>query len=115
MANSYQDCFFFSGICPLLCSGHGVYGGGECHCVDGWKGPECEVRITECIVADCSGHGHCREGVCLCERGWSGDHCQNRKFILRFEYRSSRPSYFYPLFTFLCNFYVKKVLVGSRK
>ena len=70
----------FAGICPLLCSGHGVYGGGQCHCVDGWKGPECEVRNTECIVADCSGRGRCSEGICLCHRGWSGDHCQIRKF-----------------------------------
>ena len=44
--------FYFSGICPLLCSGHGVYGGGECHCTDGWKGSECDVRASECLAAD---------------------------------------------------------------
>ena len=70
---------FFAGICPLLCSGHGVYGGGQCHCVDGWKGPECEVRSTECVIADCSRHGQCREGVCICNPGWTGEHCQTRK------------------------------------
>ena len=71
--------FHFSGICPLLCSGHGVYGGGECHCTDGWKGSECDVRASECLAADCSAHGQCREGVCICNPGWTGEHCQTRK------------------------------------
>ena len=71
--------FCFSGICPLLCSGHGVYGGGECHCTDGWKGSECDVRASECLAADCSAHGQCREGVCICNPGWTGEHCQTRK------------------------------------
>lgn len=69
-----------SGVCPVLCSGHGVYAGGQCHCVDGWKGLECDVHDTECIVADCSGHGHCREGVCICQQGWSGENCQISKY-----------------------------------
>lgn len=73
---------FFAGVCPLLCSGHGVYGGGECHCVDGWKGPECEVRSSECLTADCSGHGQCREGVCICNPGWTGEHCQTSKYCV---------------------------------
>ena len=78
-SDEINDFFKFLGVCPLLCSGHGVYGGGKCHCVDGWKGPECQVRITECIIADCSGNGRCREGICLCDAGWNGEHCQKRK------------------------------------
>ena len=65
----------------MLCSGHGMYGGGQCHCVEGWKGPECEVRQSECVIADCSGHGQCRDGVCICNPGWTGEHCQTRKII----------------------------------
>ena len=72
----------FPGVCPLLCSGHGFYGGGRCHCLDGWKGGECEVREEECEVADCSGHGDCREGVCLCRRGWTGRHCQKSEYTV---------------------------------
>ncbi len=60
----------------MLCSGHGVYGGGRCHCSDGWKGAECDVRAEECPVADCSGRGRCAEGVCLCRPGWTGEACQ---------------------------------------
>lgn len=83
-AEKLLPTFFVAGICPLLCSGHGVYGGGRCHCVDGWKGPECEVRETECLLADCSGHGQCREGVCLCNPGWTGENCQIRKLFKSF-------------------------------
>ena len=78
-SDEINDFLKILGVCPLLCSGHGVYGGGKCHCVDGWKGPECQVRITECIIADCSGNGRCREGICLCDAGWNGEHCQKRK------------------------------------
>ena len=80
--SSLKHIVFVSGVCPLLCSGHGVYGGGQCHCVDGWKGPECDVRETECILPDCSGHGHCQEGVCICKPGWTGEHCQISKYKL---------------------------------
>ena len=37
-------------LCPVLCSGHGDYGGGSCHCHEGWKGEECDVRLDECQV-----------------------------------------------------------------
>ena len=68
-------------MCPLLCSGHGVYAGGQCHCVDGWKGRECEVVETECLDPSCNGHGRCREGVCICASGWTGDSCETSKSI----------------------------------
>ena len=79
---NYHVILHFSGVCPLLCSGHGVYGGGQCHCVDGWKGTECDVRDSECIIPDCSSHGHCQEGVCICKLGWTGEHCQISKHYL---------------------------------
>ena len=75
--------FFISGVCPLLCSGHGVYAGGQCHCVDGWKGRECEIVETECIDPSCNGHGRCREGVCICSSGWTGESCEKSKYTLR--------------------------------
>ncbi len=76
---SFFSLLFLPGVCPVLCSGHGFYGGGRCHCLDGWKGAECDVREEECEVHDCSGHGECREGVCVCRRGWTGRHCQKRE------------------------------------
>lgn len=69
----------FSGVCPVLCSGHGVYGGGRCHCTDGWKGPECDVVENDCIDPTCNGRGKCRQGGCVCNRGWTGEFCQKSK------------------------------------
>lgn len=77
-----QFHFTFSisiGVCPVLCSGHGHYGGGICHCEEGWKGPECDVPASECQIPGCTGHGRCIEGDCHCERGWKGLFCELRK------------------------------------
>lgn len=68
-------------MCPVLCSAHGHYGGGICHCEEGWKGPECDVPINECQVPGCTGHGRCIEGDCHCERGWKGQFCELRKLL----------------------------------
>lgn len=64
----------------MLCSGHGLYGGGVCHCEDGWKGTECDVPKEDCIPADCGSHGRCISGQCRCARGWKGDACDQRKY-----------------------------------
>lgn len=94
---SFNQFFFLSilfhpGVCPVLCSGHGHYGGGMCHCEEGWKGPDCDVPIAECQVPGCSGHGRCIEGECHCERGWKGLFCEQCKYI-----------FFKKLFLFLIN------------
>lgn len=73
------------GVCPVLCSGHGHYGGGLCHCEEGYKGTECEIPAGECQVPGCSGHGRCIEGECHCERGFKGDHCGERKFHSKYK------------------------------
>ncbi|PSN55675.1 Teneurin-a [Blattella germanica] len=65
-----------SGVCPVLCSNHGKYGGGLCHCEEGWKGPECDIPEHDCQVPDCSGHGQCLAGVCVCQAGWKGTFCE---------------------------------------
>jgi hypothetical protein len=62
-------------VCPVLCSGHGQYGGGLCHCEEGWKGAECDIPESDCRVADCSGHGQCVRGSCHCKPGWKGETC----------------------------------------
>lgn len=72
----------FIGVCPVLCSGHGHYGGGLCHCEEGYKGPECEIPAAECQVPGCSGHGRCIEGECHCDRGFQGHDCSQGKLIL---------------------------------
>lgn len=71
----------FSGSCPLLCSGHGIYGAGRCHCDPKWKGVECDVPVDECEVLDCNGHGACKQGVCLCKPGWTGANCDKSEYI----------------------------------
>lgn len=72
----YNNTCILVGICPVLCSGHGQYGGGLCHCEEGWKGPECDVPESDCRVADCSGHGQCVRGSCRCKPGWKGEACE---------------------------------------
>lgn len=64
-----------TGVCPVLCSSHGQYGGGVCHCHQGWKGRECDVPDTDCEVPDCGGRGACIGGSCHCSPGWKGQHC----------------------------------------
>lgn len=59
----------------MLCSGHGSYAGGICHCAEGWKGAECDVPAHDCEPADCSGRGHCIAGHCRCKAGWKGSKC----------------------------------------
>lgn len=66
----------------MLCSNHGKYGGGLCHCEEGWKGTECDIPETDCKVADCSGHGVCKTGVCQCQQGWKGDDCNESTAFL---------------------------------
>ena len=73
-----EDCS--ASVCPVVCSGHGRYGGGACHCERGWKGAECSVREEECEVPDCGGHGDCAAGVCQCQPGWSGQFCDQREY-----------------------------------
>lgn len=69
--------FLFSilGVCPVLCSGHGAYAGGVCHCSEGWKGAECDIPAHDCEPADCSGRGQCIAGQCNCKAGWKGAKC----------------------------------------
>lgn len=83
VAHIYSILVIFStaGVCPVLCSGHGHYGGGLCHCEEGYKGAECEIPAGECQVPGCSGHGRCIEGECHCERGFKGHDCSERKFF----------------------------------
>lgn len=68
-------------MCPVLCSAHGHYGGGVCHCEEGWKGAECDIPQGECEEPNCSNHGRCIDGECHCERGWKGPFCEQRKYI----------------------------------
>ena len=71
----------FADVCPILCSSHGTYGGGLCHCDEGWKGTNCDVPAHDCKLSDCSGHGECNKGVCTCNPGWKGDNCDIVKYL----------------------------------
>lgn len=66
-------------VCPVLCSSHGQYGGGMCHCEEGWKGAECDIPLGDCQVPDCNQHGQCVRGSCVCNPGWKGAFCDERK------------------------------------
>ena len=53
---------------------------GECHCMDGYEGNECESAICphKCI------HGQClRPGYCTCEEGWKGKSCEEATCKMR--------------------------------
>ena len=83
--NPFHSIYFSSfstGVCPLLCNGHGDYVNGECVCQPGWKGKECNLRYEECEVTDCNGHGHCVEGTCQCIKGFAGDFCEKGQFAV---------------------------------
>lgn len=66
-------------VCPVLCSSHGQYGGGICHCEEGWKGAECDIPLGDCQVPDCNQHGQCVRGSCVCNPGWKGEFCEERE------------------------------------
>ncbi|KAL0175739.1 hypothetical protein M9458_028069, partial [Cirrhinus mrigala] len=55
--------------------GNGQYDKGSCICYSGWKGPECDVPISQCIDPQCGGHGTCTEGTCVCSLGYKGENC----------------------------------------
>ena len=90
--------FCYVGVCPVLCSGHGSYGGGRCHCEVGWAGVECDLPSSEstdigissssssgtgfvisCSIP-CSIHGTCVNGRCQCDVEHTGASCETRKF-----------------------------------
>lgn len=71
---NYRICYF-SGDCLVVCNGNGQYIGGVCHCIQGWKGQECNVPENECALPDCNGNGYCHEGECHCDTGFQGPHC----------------------------------------
>ena len=88
--------FFFTlclGVCPVLCSGRGTYGGGRCHCELGWAGPECDQPseqdssgsvsgfVISCSIP-CTVHGTCVNGRCQCDAEHTGAACETRKFLL---------------------------------
>jgi hypothetical protein len=103
---------FLPGVCPVLCSGRGAYGGGRCHCEAGWTGAECDQPYSELSAASsstgggfviscsipCSVHGTCVNGRCQCDAEHTGASCETRKLtgILRSPARAS-------LFEFLRN------------
>ena len=75
----FQGADCSKSVCPVLCSSHGQYGGGMCHCEDGWKGAECDIPLGDCQVPDCNQHGQCVRGSCVCNPGWKGVFCDERK------------------------------------
>lgn len=78
----FQGADCSKSVCPVLCSSHGQYGGGMCHCEEGWKGAECDIPLGDCQVPDCNQHGQCVRGSCVCNPGWKGAFCDERKLTM---------------------------------
>ena len=46
---------------------------GECHCIDGYFGEECDQVCPGGSIAPCGDHGECSDfGTCLCDLNWKG-------------------------------------------
>ena len=49
----------------------------ECHCVDGWEGPDCAVKTNFCEENPCDNGGTCSNEadgyVCICPEGYKGN------------------------------------------
>ncbi len=87
------NCHSLPGVCPVLCSGRGAYGGGRCHCEAGWTGAECDQPYSDLSAASsstgggfviscsipCSVHGTCVNGRCQCDAEHTGASCETRK------------------------------------
>lgn len=78
----FQGADCSKSVCPVLCSSHGQYGGGMCHCEEGWKGAECDIPLGDCQVPDCNQHGQCVRGSCVCNPGWKSAFCDERKLAI---------------------------------
>ena len=70
-----------TGVCPVLCSGNGIYVRGECQCYAGWKGKECATPEGNCENPTCSGNGKCVSGECICSPGWTGPECNQGRSV----------------------------------
>ncbi|GFO14385.1 G-protein coupled receptor [Plakobranchus ocellatus] len=62
------------------CSIDPVIGSYRCACFDGYKGNECQDRITPCDYMDCGNKGKCQvlndvEARCICEPGYLPPNC----------------------------------------
>lgn len=86
--------------CPVLCSGNGQYDKGSCVCYSGWKGPECDVPVTQCIDPLCSGHGTCTNGNCVCSIGYKGQSCGEGEKMLHSGLTIIQDAFFFFCFVF---------------
>lgn len=76
-------CFSFLAVCPVLCSGNGIFTSGKCHCHQGWKGVDCNVPSNICEVPNCNRNGQCNtNGECVCDKGFRGKFCNERMYFL---------------------------------
>merc|ERR1711871_955409 len=64
---------------PKNCSGHGACDDGNCSCLKGWEGDDCETPSVKNCPLNCSKHGECSSGKCACDYGYRGKGCQVMK------------------------------------
>lgn len=72
---SCDDCRGLFGKEKVECSNGGTCNNGECDCLKGYYGDQCE-QIDVCELKDvvCV-YGECEEGICICTPGFEGDDC----------------------------------------
>ena len=66
---------------PVDCGRRGVCSAGECLCLDGYTGEDCDIEPDQCVyptVLECGNHGHCTAGRCICDPGFEGAFCEVR-------------------------------------
>lgn len=59
-----------------ICQNNGICVDGDCDCLPGTSGVNCEI-IDPCYNVDCFNGGNCESGTCNCPSGYSGDQCEN--------------------------------------
>ena len=79
---SFSLCLLFAAFvyscgdpCDDVNCNNGTCLEGTCHCLEGWEGVNCNVKIDPCLGINCN-NGTCNEAICNCDEGYEGEFCE---------------------------------------